>query len=521
MTASRTYTAVGDVDVGLQVSDGHLTDTTSRTVSVGNSPPTVDITAPASSLTWIVGQTISFNGTGTDLQDGTLPASAFQWTLTIRHCPSDCHSHIVQTFTDVRSGSFEAPDHEYPSHLLLSVVVTDSGGLTATDQVEIFPKTGTVAGNTSPAGIKIDVGTNSGAPPAAVTAIQNSKVSVSAPISATIGEGIYTFHDWSDGGARTHSVTVTATPKTVTAHYTQTGTTDRSNTCSGSPAAVAPNDKWQNGRFAATNDADWYRFKLTSTARVRLIMGNLPTNARMDLYSGCSTLLQTSDRGANGYEEIIRNLPAGTYGVRLLGSGTPSSPNYVFKMTKLGSGLRVLSARARTDGGVLRLVGEVFNNSSKSVGPVKVTVKLYNAAGGLLATRTGTADLSYVPPGGRAPFVVAGPPVAGLDHESWSTSAPNTSHNVGAPATTLTSNGPNGSGHWVSAGMARNPYSTAVTNLRVAATLYDAIGAVLDAAGAPVGASTLAAGASTTYSATFASTGLTPDRLIIRGMDFR
>ena len=158
VTTSRTYAAVGDVDVGLRVTDTDgASDTTTRTVSAGNSPPTVSITAPASSLTWPVGQTVSFSGTGTDAQDGTLPASAFEWTLTMEHCPSDCHSHIITSYSDVKSGTFDAPDHEYPSHMKLSVAVTDSMGLTATDEVEIFPKTGTVAATSDPAGIPLTV----------------------------------------------------------------------------------------------------------------------------------------------------------------------------------------------------------------------------------------------------------------------------------------------------------------------------------------------------------------------------
>ena len=35
--------------------------------------------------------------TGTDLQDGTLAASRFTWTLAIEHCPSNCHEHIVSS----------------------------------------------------------------------------------------------------------------------------------------------------------------------------------------------------------------------------------------------------------------------------------------------------------------------------------------------------------------------------------------------------------------------------------------
>ena len=48
--------------------------------------------------TWQVGQTISFSGTGTDPQDGTLPASAFEWTLDDGALPVRlplAHHHVV------------------------------------------------------------------------------------------------------------------------------------------------------------------------------------------------------------------------------------------------------------------------------------------------------------------------------------------------------------------------------------------------------------------------------------------
>ena len=62
---------------------------------------------------------INFSGSGTDPQDGTLPASALSWSLILHHCPSNCHSHPLQDFVGVASGSFTAPDHEYPSSLEL------------------------------------------------------------------------------------------------------------------------------------------------------------------------------------------------------------------------------------------------------------------------------------------------------------------------------------------------------------------------------------------------------------------
>ena len=48
------------------------------------------------------------------------PPSALDWRLVLHHCPSNCHSTRSRDFPGVPApGSFNAPDHEYPSHLEL------------------------------------------------------------------------------------------------------------------------------------------------------------------------------------------------------------------------------------------------------------------------------------------------------------------------------------------------------------------------------------------------------------------
>ena len=515
-TASRTYASAGNVEVGLRVTDpSNATATEIKTISVGNSPPTASITAPLASLTWVVGQSIAFSGTATDPQDGTLPASAFEWELEMQHCPSDCHVHVITDISGVKSGTVDGPDHEYPSHLRLVLTVTDSNGLTATDSVEIYPKIGTVAAVSNPPGIPIIV--------PATTGIVGSTISVTAPATGIIGEGIYTFQDWADDGSTdlTHAVPVIDGAHVVTADYARTGTSDRSDSCSASPAATAPSGSWTAGSFARTNDADWYRFSLTGTTRVRIALGDLTTGGRLELYRGCSTLLQTSDRAGNGAEEIIRNLAAGTYAIKLSGSGDDATPPYAVLIKKMLASVHVYSSRARVEGSTLRLVGELYNNTSKAVGSVKVTARLYNAANTLIATRTTWPDLSYLPAYGRAPFRIVGSLPAGYHHVSWSVNAPITSRLIGAPAATTTASGPDAGGHWKVSGTVRNGYSSTIDTLRVAVTLYDTRGNVLDAARASVGTTTLGAGKSTPFSATFIPMGLAPNKVYVRGMLFR
>ena len=260
---------------------------------------------------------------------------------------------------------------------------------------------------------------------------------------------------------------------------------------------------------------------MSKAGRVLLVLGDLTTGGRMDLYSGCSTLLQSSDRAGNGPEEIIRSLSAGTYAVKLTGTGTTATPPYAVRMRAMPATVHLLSSRTRIEGSTLRLIGELYNNTTKTVGSTKVTAKLYNASNALLTTRTAYADLSYVVPGSRTPFRIVGPLPAGYHHAVFTISSSPTTRSIGAPTATLTTNGLNGSGKWVVAGTVKNPYTKTVTTLRVAVSLYDGRNNILDAARASVGTTTLGAAKSTTFSATFIPDGLAPNKTYVRGMVFR
>ena len=95
----------------------------------GNTPPVPTIASPAATFTWHVGETISFSGSATDAEDGTIGASGLDWSIVLFHCGTDgCHSHAVEDFPDRASGSMAAPDHDYPSYLEVRLTATDSGG---------------------------------------------------------------------------------------------------------------------------------------------------------------------------------------------------------------------------------------------------------------------------------------------------------------------------------------------------------------------------------------------------------
>jgi len=188
----------------------------------GNTAPTAVIDSPASSLTWAVGDSISFSGHATDTEDGTLPASSLTWTLIIHHCPtpSSCHDHTVQSWSGVSSGTFGAPDHEYPASLQLQLTATDSGGLKSTATVDLQPKTVVLSFASSPSGLTLTVGSTSSVAPFTRTVIVNSSNSISAGTPQTLNGTSYSFSSWSDGGAATHNITAPASAATYTATYT-------------------------------------------------------------------------------------------------------------------------------------------------------------------------------------------------------------------------------------------------------------------------------------------------------------
>jgi PKD repeat protein len=192
----------------------------------GNQPPVPTISSPSASLTWKVGDLITFSGSATDPENGNLPASALSWSLILHHCDptgQTCHIHPLQTFTGVSSGSFNAPDHGYPSYLELILTATDSQGASTTTSVSLQPKVVNLTFASVPSGLQIVFDGSTQAAPYTAAAIIGSTHSISAPASQTQGSTTYTFSSWSDGGAATHNITAPATATAYTATYTGSG----------------------------------------------------------------------------------------------------------------------------------------------------------------------------------------------------------------------------------------------------------------------------------------------------------
>jgi glucose/arabinose dehydrogenase/PKD repeat protein len=198
-TPTKTYTERGYVSVHLRVTNpAGLSGTASRTITVGV-PPTATIDAPTAATTWAVGDALAFAGSAS--------AGSLTWSLQLRHCSrvdaNECHTHAISTSTG-DSGTFIAPDHEYPSHLELTATATDADGLRSSRTVRLDPRTTDVTLASSPPGVELAFGSESLPAPFTRTVLARSAVSLSAPPA----QGVLPWASWSDGGARLHTTTV-------------------------------------------------------------------------------------------------------------------------------------------------------------------------------------------------------------------------------------------------------------------------------------------------------------------------
>jgi glucose/arabinose dehydrogenase len=205
---------------------GTATSNAATLTVTSNRAPSATITAPASGFTYIAGQTYTFEGTATDPESGTLPASAFTWRIDAHH---DEHNHpFLPDTKGVRSGTFTTPTRTETSSnvwLRIYLTVTDPAGLSTTVTREIFPRKADFILQTNPAGLGL---TLDGAP--VKTSLTTTGVigvirEIGAPATQTLGADSYEFVSWSDGGQRVHEINTPATNTTYTANYRRVTTT--------------------------------------------------------------------------------------------------------------------------------------------------------------------------------------------------------------------------------------------------------------------------------------------------------
>lgn len=188
----------------------------------GGSAPVPSISQPAAGTLYTAGTTLAISGTGSDVEDGTLPASAFTWEVVFHH---DVHTHpALGPISGSRSLSFAIPNTGHTEANVfyrIHLTVTDSSGRTATVTRDVMPRTTTLTVATVPAGLSVTIDGQPTVAPASTPGVAGVIRTIGVTTPQTLNGVTYDFSGWSDGGAAIHNITTPAAAGTYTATFTR------------------------------------------------------------------------------------------------------------------------------------------------------------------------------------------------------------------------------------------------------------------------------------------------------------
>jgi glucose/arabinose dehydrogenase len=199
------------------------------TVLPFSNAPTVSIVSPLPTLKWNADDVVHFEATATDTEDGTLPASAYSWSIDLFHedIPGAGHSHPGASPQGASAGNFTASNQGEKTPNVwyrFTVKVTDSNGLTATTFVDIKPNLVDVTVTSSPALLALEFNQKPVTAPSTKQVVANAALqTLNAPTPQYVGNIRYDFDHWSQGGNANQTFKAPATGTiTYTAVYTAT-----------------------------------------------------------------------------------------------------------------------------------------------------------------------------------------------------------------------------------------------------------------------------------------------------------
>ena len=224
--ATYTLLSAQSADSGAQFravvsnSAGSATSNAATLTVVANQPPVPTILTPAAGSQYSAGTTLTYSGSASDPEDGTLSGSRFTWQIDFHH---DTHSHpFLQPTTGATSGGVAIPASGHTEtnvwyRILLTVV--DSAGRTATVTRDVVPRVVQITLASSPSGAGLTLDGQPVSAPVTFSSVVGVTRTIGAVSSFTSGGDPHDFKAWSDRGAQTHTISTPSTSTTLTATY--------------------------------------------------------------------------------------------------------------------------------------------------------------------------------------------------------------------------------------------------------------------------------------------------------------
>ena len=199
---------------------GRSVSEAARLTVLQNARPTATITKPVAGTTYAGGDLVSYAGTATDAEDGTLPPSAFTWWVNLHH-DDHTHPHVLPV-SGSRSGSFRIPVTGETSASVfyrIHLRVRDSAGLARTVTRDVLPRKRMVTLASNPTGLQLLLDGRAVTTPYSFVGVVGIRRTIEAPSPQAATGTRWVFEAWSDGGARVHTITTPSTRTTYTARF--------------------------------------------------------------------------------------------------------------------------------------------------------------------------------------------------------------------------------------------------------------------------------------------------------------
>jgi glucose/arabinose dehydrogenase len=198
-------------------------NSSNATLSINsNSLPVPTIVTPAAGTLYRGGDIIAFSGDASDPEDGTLPASAFSWSVVFHHGD---HVHDgPPVATGVKSGTYTIPSSGETAvnvFYRIYLTVTDAQGLPNSTYVDVKPNLSIISLQSNPTGLNLTIDGQPFTTLTPIKSVEGIQRTIGIVTPQTLNGTTYTFASWAHGGTNSQTLFTPIDNTTYTANFSR------------------------------------------------------------------------------------------------------------------------------------------------------------------------------------------------------------------------------------------------------------------------------------------------------------